>query len=42
METLLKRFKAYTEQSKPVVELYERFGKVHTIMAMGSIQDVYE
>jgi UMP-CMP kinase len=37
-ETMIKRFAAYNEQSKPVVELYERFGKVKTIYAHGTVQ----
>jgi adenylate kinase family enzyme len=41
METLLKRFKAFKEQSRPVVDLYMKFGKVHYIEALGSIDDVY-
>ena len=41
METLLKRFKAFNEQSKPVVDLYMKFGKVHYIPATGTVNDVY-
>lgn len=41
-ETLLKRLKNYNEQSKPVVDLYEQFGKVRRIDASKDIQDVYE
>mmetsp|Transcript_3635 Transcript_3635/g.2694 ORF Transcript_3635/g.2694 Transcript_3635/m.2694 type:complete len:121 (+) Transcript_3635:396-758(+) len=40
-ETLLKRLKNFNEASKPVVDLYKRFGKVHWIDAFGSINDVY-
>lgn len=41
METLLKRFKAFNEQSKPVVDLYAKFGKVRKIDATGDINEVY-
>ena len=41
-ETLVKRLRAFNEQSKPVVEMYKKFGKVHWIDAFGSIDDVYE
>ena len=41
METLLKRFKAFNEQSKPVVDLYKKFGKVHEIDAKGDVEEVY-
>jgi Adenylate kinase len=41
-ETLLKRLKAFNEQSKPVIDLYRKFGKVHWIDAYGSVSDVYE
>lgn len=41
-ETLLKRLKAFNEQSKAVVELYKKFGKVKWIDAFGSVSDVYE
>jgi len=42
METLLKRFKAFNEQSKPVVDMYAKFGKVKHILATGEINDVYK
>lgn len=41
-ETLIKRLKAFNEQSKPVIDLYRKFGKVHWIDAYGSVADVYE
>ena len=41
VETLLKRFKAFNEQSKPVVDLYMKFGKVHYIDASGTVNEVY-
>ena len=40
-ETLLKRLKNFNEASKPVVDLYKKFGKVKWINAFGSIDDVY-
>jgi adenylate kinase family enzyme len=42
LETLIKRFKAFNEQSKPVVELYQKFGKVHYIAATGTVAEVYQ
>lgn len=42
METLLKRFKAFNEQSKPVVDLYMKFGKVKFISATGTVGEVYQ
>lgn len=41
-EILLKRFKSYEEITKPVIELYRKFGKVRTIDASGSINEVYQ
>jgi len=41
-ETLLKRFRAFNEQTKPVVDLYEKFGKVRRIDASGDIPEVFE
>ena len=41
-ETLKKRFNAYNEQTKPVLELYQKFGKVRKIDASGDINDVYK
>lgn len=40
-ETLLKRLRAFNEQSKPVVDLYKKFGKVIWIEATGTVEDVY-
>jgi UMP-CMP kinase len=36
-ETLRKRLQAFNESSKPVVELYKKFGKVRHIDASQSI-----
>lgn len=41
-EILLKRLRNYNEQSKPVVDLYEQFGKVRRIDASKDINEVYE
>ena len=37
----MKRFREFNEQSKPVVELYKKFGKVRWIDASGDIGEVY-
>ena len=42
LDTLLKRFKAFNEQSRPVVDLYAKFGKVRHIIAKGDINEVYQ
>lgn len=41
-ETLRKRLKAFQESSRPVVDLYKKFGKVRQIDASQSIAKVYE
>ena len=41
-ETLRKRLKAFQDYSRPVVDLYKKFGKVRTIDASQSIAKVYE
>jgi len=41
-ETLKKRLRAFKELSKPVVDLYLKFGKVHHIDAGKPIEHVYE
>lgn len=38
----MKRLKNFNEASKPVVEMYKKFGKVKWIDAFGSVNDVYE
>lgn len=40
-ETLKKRLRAFKELSKPVVDLYAKFGKVRSIDAGQSIADVF-
>jgi len=41
-ETLKKRLRAFQELSKPVVDLYRKFGKVNYIDASASVEDVYQ
>lgn len=41
-ETLKKRLRAFKELSKPVVEMYGRFGKVKRIDASKSVSEVFE
>ena len=41
-ETLMKRLRDFKECSKPVVELYRKFGKVRHIDASESVARVYE
>ncbi len=41
-ETLKKRLRAFKEVSKPVVEMYSRFGKVKHIDASKSVSQVFE
>jgi adenylate kinase family enzyme len=41
-ETLKKRLRAFKELSRPVVDLYARFGKVKMIDASKSVADVFE
>ena len=37
-----KRLKAFQELSKPVVDLYQKFGKVNYIDASVSVEEVYQ
>lgn len=41
-ETLKKRLRAFNDLSKPVVDLYQKFGKVRRIYAGASIDKVYD
>ena len=41
-EPLKKRFQAYTESTRPVVDMYSRFGKVRHIDASGDVNAVYK
>lgn len=36
-ETMVKRVENFFEHSQPVVDYYQKFGKVHRIEATGSI-----
>lgn len=40
-ETLKKRFNTYNEQTRPVIDLYRKFGKVRTIDGNRGINEVY-
>jgi len=40
-ETLKKRLRAFKELSRPVVDLYQKFGKVRYIDAGYSINEVF-
>ena len=41
-DTIVKRFAAFKEQTMPVVDLYERFGKVRRVDANRDELEVYE
>lgn len=41
-ESIKKRFKTFIETSKPVVDMYEKEGKVISISATGTPNEVYE
>lgn len=41
-ETLKKRLHAFNAESRPVVDLYEQFGKVRRIDASKDVNEVYE
>jgi adenylate kinase family enzyme len=41
METLLERFKTFNDSSRPVVDYYDMFGKVHRIDASSTVKEVY-
>lgn len=41
-ETLKKRLRAFKELSRPVVDLYQKFGKVRYIDAGHTIDEVYQ
>lgn len=40
-ETVKKRLQIYNEQTKPLIEYYEKEGILHNIDGMGSIEDVH-
>ena len=41
IDVIRKRFDTYREESVPIVEMYERVGKVRKIIADRSIEEVY-
>ena len=42
MEVLLKRFKVFKEQSIPIVEIFDKVGKVRKINSNLSTNEVYD
>ena len=40
-KTIKKRFTNYIEQTSPVIEMYEHFGKVHEIDGTRDVNEVY-
>jgi len=40
-EVIKKRVQNYFDQSYPVVEYYQKFGKVRSVDAQGDVVDVY-
>lgn len=40
-ETIRTRIKVFNDNTRPALEFYSRFGKVHSISSIGSIEDVY-
>ncbi|KAL2010094.1 hypothetical protein VTN00DRAFT_5901 [Thermoascus crustaceus] len=42
VESIRKRFRVFEEQSMPVVHNYEKQGKVVSVEAVGSVEEVYE
>ncbi|KIV94318.1 hypothetical protein PV10_02094 [Exophiala mesophila] len=41
-ESIIKRFRTFVETSMPVVDLFEKEGRVITVSAVGSVGEVYE
>ncbi|MEA2662101.1 MAG: adenylate kinase [Chloroflexota bacterium] len=41
-EVIARRFDVYAEQTKPVVERYERLGRVHKVNGLGGVDEVTE
>lgn len=41
-ESIIKRFRTFVETSMPVVDMFEKEGKVVQASAVGSVQEVYE
>ena len=42
METIENRIKVYENQTKPVMNYYDRQGKARYIDGMGSIEEIFE
>jgi adenylate kinase family enzyme len=40
--TIVRRYQNYVDQTKPVIAMYERFGKVHEIDGVRDPNDIYE
>lgn len=40
-ETIRTRIKVFNDNTRPALDFYMRFGKVHSISSIGSIEDVY-
>ena len=40
-ETIKNRIQVFFDNTEPTLDLYNKFGKVHTIDALGSINEVY-
>lgn len=41
-ETIRKRMNTFTEKTLPVIEAYEKDGKVSTVEGTGSVEEIYE
>lgn len=40
--TIVRRYQNYVDQTKPVIEMYDRFGKVHEIDGTRDVNEIYE
>lgn len=40
--TIQRRYQNYVDQTKPVIEMYEHFGKVREIDGCKEVNDIYE
>jgi len=40
--TIIRRYQNYVDQTKPVIEMYEHFGKVHEIDGTHDVNEIYE
>ena len=41
IETLKRRFKVYQEETMPIIDIYEKQGKVKRVNALKSIDEVF-